>query len=327
MDAKKKRGRKAVAAATSVTTDVTRGVAHQHQQAVVAEYRVMDTIDDAMAAADADRGTWCPVIMRVKQPADDPEGADAPPPQAGLAPPAASEHAVATLDTECACFWCCHRLHGAQAVGIPVRVARGGKYAVTGTFCGFECAAAFLFNSRELHVNPWASYEMLNAMAVRAGAPTPVKEAPSRLCLRMFGGWMDIDEFRRGRTRHAPLPMTMVSASQVMDDSGNAGCAAGGRDGSSFIPLDHDRVMKAKQNLMKHTSGMKRSIHNKMNLVTGAAPPPHDISAALPPNGGKTGIGMTWNDDGVFGGAKPSHAPPRGVHHDVGGSASTSGHP
>jgi len=309
--AKKKRGRKAVEVADA------KGSAH----AVVAEYRVMDAADAAMAAADADRGTWCPVIMRVKQPADDPDaasGADA----ASAKEASASEQQqqqqpmVATLDTDCACFWCCHRLHGVPAVGIPVRVTRGGKYAVTGTFCGFECAAAFLFNSRELHVNPWASYEMLNTMAGRSGAPTPVKEAPSRLCLRMFGGWMDIEEFRRGRTRHAPLPLTMVSASQVMDDSGNAGCAAGGRDGSSFIPLDHDRVMKAKQNLMKHTSGMKRSIHNKMNLVTGHQPASASVTQpAAPPSG----IGMTWNDDGIFGGAKPPNAPPRGVHHDVGG--------
>lgn len=306
MDAtKKKRGRKATVEAADA-----KGSAHS----VVAEYRVMDSTDAAMAAADADRGTWCPVIMRVKQPADDPDaaGADAAAPKEAVTE---QQPMVATLDSDCACFWCCHKLHGAPAVGIPVRVTRGGKYAVTGTFCGFECAAAFIFNSRELHVNPWASYEMLNTMAGRSGAPTPVKEAPSRLCLRMFGGWMDIDEFRRGRTRHAPLPLTMVSASQVMDDSGNAGCAAGGRDGSSFIPLDHDRVMKAKQNLMKHTSGMKRSIHNKMNLVTGQQPPPPAPATSVPPSG----IGMTWNDDGIFGGAKPPNAPPRGVHHDVGG--------
>lgn len=252
--ARRKRGRK-----TATGSGAAEG------QAAVAEYRVM-SVDAATAlAAVDDRAVRSPIIMRIKQPADDAgqEAADVATTsqQDGERQP---RH-VATLDPCAACFWCCHRPHG-PPVGLPVRVTRAGRFAVTGTFCSIECAAAFLFNSRELHVSPWSSYAMLNAMARAAGAPVPVREAPSRLCLRMFGGWMDIDEFRAGATRSSPLPPSMVSVSQVMDDASAAPGAP--RDPSAFVPLDHDRVMKAKQNLMRHTSGAKRSIHSRMHLVT-----------------------------------------------------------
>lgn len=245
--AKKKRGRKTAGDGRA-------------SQPVVAEYRVMDGGAEAVVEEDDVNRH---VILRIKEPSEeDTRGADVAP----SVTDAGADFAVAALEPSSACFWCCHRLHG-PPVGIPTKQLPNGRFGVAGTFCSHECAAAFIFNSRELHLNPWASYNLLNVMARHAGARVPVKEAPSRFCLRMFGGWMDIDEFRSGNSSFSPMPANMVAISQVMEDSccGGSGIS---KDGSAaFIPLDHDRVMKAKQNLMKQSASTKNSIHNKMNLL------------------------------------------------------------
>lgn len=159
--------------------------------------------------------------------------------------------------SQSACFWCCHEFKH-PSIGLPIKY-KNNQFYVCGHFCSFECAASFNFNSSELGQNAWESYHLLNTMARQGGITKPVTQASSRLALKMFGGWMDIEEFRSNNVKYRPLPSPMVPVVQVMDEVSNVMV-----NKPSFVPLDNQRILKAKQNIFNVYK--KETIHDKMKL-------------------------------------------------------------
>lgn len=170
------------------------------------------------------------------------------------------------------CFWCCHSCNVSPTIGLPLGV-KDGKVHATGCFCSYECAAAFNFNSKELFQDPWTSFELLNKAAREVGYDKVVQPAPSRYSLKMFGGWMDIEEFRKSPKLVNPLPAPMMSIVQYMEEIMASDIMHGtlpSQTPPSFVPLDQDRVQRAKLNLLASNSlkSKKNTIHEKMNLRT-----------------------------------------------------------
>jgi len=95
-------------------------------------------------------------------------------------------------------IWCFHCCHPFQGVPIPIPChycPTREQYTVTGTYCSFACAAAWL---RERNF-PDATYQrsLLSRMARRIfGFIGPIQVAPPVSRLYVFGGDMSIDEFR-----------------------------------------------------------------------------------------------------------------------------------
>lgn len=158
------------------------------------------------------------------------------------------------------CFWCCHDFTN-KPIGLPIKY-KNNHYHVCGNFCSYECAASFNFNSKELGQNMWESYHLLNGMAREMGISEPIQQAPSRFALSMFGGWMDIKEFRANHVKYNPLPFPMVPLVQVMDEVNNHNNVLCSK--LSFVPLDNSRIMKAKQNIFNVYK--KETIHEKMKI-------------------------------------------------------------
>ena len=161
-----------------------------------------------------------------------------------------------------ACFWCAHKFSNAP-VGLPVKI-KESKLHTCGCFCSMECAAAFNFNCTELGQNKWHSYQLLNRLARKLGCTDIVKQAPSRFSLKLFGGWMEIAEFRSTNRTIAVLPHPMVSVVQYMEEIIPTDMV---KKPSCFVPLDNDRVQKAKHNILVSTKSKKNTIQNKMKLV------------------------------------------------------------
>jgi hypothetical protein len=92
------------------------------------------------------------------------------------------------------CWWCCHQFEGPPCC-LPEYLRRD-KFYVSGCFCTFNCAAAYNFNRNDNNV--WERYSLLNLMYKKLFNTTFVKieMAPPREVLKMFGGYMEIDEFR-----------------------------------------------------------------------------------------------------------------------------------
>lgn len=126
--------------------------------------------------------------------------------------------------TEIACFWCCHSFTSSP-VAIPSHIL-DEVWHMYGNFCSPECASAYLFKERvDAHVQ-WERYALLNSLYaddadIPAGSSKGVRPAPPREVLRMFGGSMDITEFRsllhEKRLRVDVLTPPMVSIIQTMD--------------------------------------------------------------------------------------------------------------
>jgi hypothetical protein len=126
--------------------------------------------------------------------------------------------------TDVACFWCCHSFHTAP-VAVPSHILDETWY-MYGNFCSPECATAYLFKEKiDTHVQ-WERYALLNSLyaedaAVPFGSPQGIRPAPPREVLRMFGGSMDIAEYRaivhEKKLRIDVLTPPMVSIIQTMD--------------------------------------------------------------------------------------------------------------
>jgi hypothetical protein len=126
--------------------------------------------------------------------------------------------------TDIACFWCCHSFQ-TPPFAVPSHILDEVWY-MYGNFCSAECATAYLFKEKiDSHVQ-WERYALLNSLYsedanIPLGAPHGVRPAPPREVLRMFGGSMDISEYRaivhEKRLRIDVLTPPMVSIIQTMD--------------------------------------------------------------------------------------------------------------
>jgi hypothetical protein len=142
--------------------------------------------------------------------------------------------------TDVACFWDCHPFRGKPCV-IPT-VIEEGIWRVYGNFCCPECAAAFLFNERiDLHVQ-WERFALLNRLY--ATTDEAVRLAPARSVLRLFGGALDISDFRSivsdKRMRVDVMMPPMISIIQVMDTKPIDFYDASMKN--TFIPWEMDRM-------------------------------------------------------------------------------------
>lgn len=126
--------------------------------------------------------------------------------------------------TDIACFWCCHGFQ-TPPCAIPSHILDEIWY-MYGNFCSPECATAYLMKEKiDSHVQ-WERYALLNTLYssdvdIPVGAPTGIRPAPPREVLRMFGGSMDISEYRavvhEKKLRVDVLTPPMVSIIQTMD--------------------------------------------------------------------------------------------------------------
>jgi len=126
--------------------------------------------------------------------------------------------------TDVYCFWCCHPFDTVPCV-VPADI-KENIWHVYGNFCSPECSVAYLFHER-LDINvQWERYAMLNSLysrdtEIKVGALTGIRSAPKREVLRIFGGSMDIREFRaivhEKKLRIDVLTPPMVSIIQTMD--------------------------------------------------------------------------------------------------------------
>ena len=126
--------------------------------------------------------------------------------------------------TDCYCFWCCHPFDSIPCV-IPSDI-KELVWQVYGNFCSPECAVSYLFYERLDSNIQWERYAMLNSLysgdaEIKAGSSTGIRSAPKREVLRIFGGSMDIREFRaivhEKKLRIDVLTPPMVSIIQTMD--------------------------------------------------------------------------------------------------------------
>ena len=106
------------------------------------------------------------------------------------------------------CFWCCHS-YDTNYLGLPIKY-KDNVFQVTGCFCSFDCMCAYIFYSNESNYNIWEVYNLINIMAKLLDYERHVYPAPPRKCLKMFGGYMSIEEFRNFRNSKKIINVNQV---------------------------------------------------------------------------------------------------------------------
>lgn len=170
-------------------------------------------------------------------------------------------------NTNICCYWCCHSFKNTP-FGIPIKY-KNDKFYVHGIFCSLECAASYNFSEEKGIQDIWESYNLLNLLSSKINYNNIVRLAPKRNCLSMFGGNMDIEEFRNFTKQNKiinVLEYPMISASQQIeeinyDTSSNK---------NNFIPIDEERIKKLEQKikLMRRTPLLnhKNTLEHTMNI-------------------------------------------------------------
>lgn len=174
-------------------------------------------------------------------------------------------------NTSISCYWCCHKFDNAP-FGIPITFQNDTFY-VFGCFCSLECAAAHNFNTNTNIDDMWERYSLINLLSRRIQyTPSQVRPAPDRLALKMFGGYMDIDQFRSYSGTRKVININfppMSSISQQIEEINEYEL----NSEFKYIPLDHDRINKIKEQMVikrvKPLINTKNSLENSMNLKMG----------------------------------------------------------
>lgn len=183
-----------------------------------------------------------------------------------------SKHNEWPMSTTIHCYWCCHGFDTVPC-GIPTKYM-DGKYYVLGCFCSLECAAAHNFSTKEGTDEMWERFSLLNMLSRTLGYRDFVKPAPARLALKMFGGHMDIDEFRSytctNKTINVNFPPMMTMTQQIEEihesDLNND---------FKYIPIDTERINRYKEKIKlkrQHpVTNFKNTLDHSMKLKYGAA--------------------------------------------------------
>mgnify|MGYP001250408527 CR=1 FL=1 len=174
------------------------------------------------------------------------------------------------LNTNKTCYWCCHSFNN-NSFGIPIKY-KNDKFYVYGCFCSLECAAAYNFSEEKNVQDVWECYNLINLLSQVINYKNIVKLAPNKICLKMFGGDMTIDEFRNFTDSNKItniLEYPMISVSQQIeeinyDNSYNK---------NDYIPIDEDRVKKLEQKiklmrttpLLNHKNTLEHTMNIKIN--------------------------------------------------------------
>jgi len=97
------------------------------------------------------------------------------------------------------CWWCCHQFTNTPC-SLP-EYYKKDKFYVSGCFCSFNCTASYNFNRND--DNMWERFSLLNLMYKKLYNTKFVKIslAPPRETLKMFGGYLSIEEFRENLLR------------------------------------------------------------------------------------------------------------------------------
>ena len=93
----------------------------------------------------------------------------------------------------------------------------GYNFRLTGAFCSWACCKAFsTYEVRGVHAGERGSLISFLAKKLNRGVPVPISCAPPRRCLKMFGGEMDIAEFRGegGTFFHESNPLLHLSSNE-----------------------------------------------------------------------------------------------------------------
>jgi len=170
------------------------------------------------------------------------------------------------------CWWCCHAFDG-KPLGLPYKHdSVRDVFHTMGYYCSWECMKAWNMNSKSVKA-PEINMNITMLKKRMFNRVESTRSAPSRYCLKMFGGSIDIEDFRKGLNDcwvHLPninfYPIVINKYSGILRDVP--------KDDEEETGISRDRAKIEDINNSESTGGelrLKRPIplkKNKNNLET-----------------------------------------------------------
>jgi hypothetical protein len=153
-----------------------------------------------------------------------------------------------TYSQSTSCFWCCHPF-GWRACVLPISYdAYENMYTCEGNFCSPECALAYLYNDLSLaDIAKWNRHALLMDLYRKAYKEKEITPAPHRHLLRMFGGQLDIEQFREFVANSEDIVAIAMPPIRLHVPTMNSQGPV--RDVKKFIALSQETVEKASKEL------------------------------------------------------------------------------
>lgn len=144
-----------------------------------------------------------------------------------------------------ACFWCCVPFSWTPSL-VPVSYdAYENMYTCEGHFCSPECALAHVYADSSLSdIARWTRHALLSDLYRKVYTKRDLVPAPPRTTLRMFGGPLDVEQFREYTANADELVAVQMPPLRLHLPSMNVQGPI--RDVKKFVALSQETVDKAK---------------------------------------------------------------------------------
>lgn len=131
-------------------------------------------------------------------------------------------HGSANMDyskpTDICCWHCCHGFTGLPVPLPHMYDQRNKTFGVFGVFCSFGCAKSYLIEHSRFDGGHHVLLLKAMALQVYDMCVDKIIEAPPRIDLKMFGGTMEIDAFRRNETLRLAETPPFVPFTTVIEE-------------------------------------------------------------------------------------------------------------
>jgi len=148
------------------------------------------------------------------------------------------------------CWWCCHPFQGPPCA-LP-EYYKKEKFYVSGCFCSFNCTASYNFSKNEDTM--WERYSFLNLMYKKLYNQKFIKInlAPPREVLKIFGGYMSIEEFRENSLRNDKVfsvvkPPLISIIPKIEENIANVNT----KNTKGITPIINENILAKTQNNLK----------------------------------------------------------------------------
>jgi len=160
------------------------------------------------------------------------------------------------------CFWCCHKFHWTPVYSPISYDAYKNTYTCEGHFCSPECALANIYGDNRISDSTkWNRHSLLRSLYSDLYKDRTLSPAPPKTLLRMFGGPLDIEQYREYTFNDNHIVLSELYPIRLLFPSMNVQAPL--RDIKKYVSLSTDVVEKASEQLR-----LKRSKPVNVNVPT-----------------------------------------------------------
>jgi hypothetical protein len=165
-----------------------------------------------------------------------------------------------TYSNNTACLWCCH-VFGWKPSVVPISYdAYENMYICEGHYCSPECGMASLYADPSLSDTArWTRHALLCDMYRAVYTTRDLTQAPPRTTLRLFGGPLDIEQFRQYIAHSEDMVAVQLPPLRLYVPTMNVQGPV--RDVKKFVALSQETVDKASKELRLRRS---KPVHNNV---------------------------------------------------------------